>query len=98
MSSCCSGLPTWTIPNMKFRKKFKIIKQEIAVDHFQLRCIVENVPSSRRQFLYLINNYVRLKAQNDEVYHLPPDNKEQLNNFLQLLKNSGPKGKLASTP
>ena len=31
-----------------------------------------------------------LKAQSDEVYHLPPDNKEQLNNFLQLLKNPGP--------
>ena len=82
----------------EIQKKFEIIKQEIAVDHFQLRCIVENVPSPRRQFLYLLNNYVCLKAQSDEVYHLPPDNKEQLNNFLQLLKNPGPKRKLASTP
>ena len=82
----------------EIQKKFEIIKQEIAVDHFQLRCVVENVPSPRRQFLYLLNNYVCLKAQSDEVYHLPPDNKEQLNNFLQLLKNPGPKRKLASTP
>ena len=82
----------------EIQKKFEIIKQEIAVDHFQLRCVVENVPSPRRQFLYLLNNYVCLKAQSDEVYHLPPDNKEQLNNFLQFLKNPGPKRKLASTP
>ena len=81
----------------EIQKNFEIIKQEIAVDHFQLRCVVENVPSPRRQFLYLINNYVCLKAQNDEVYHLPPDNKEQLNNFLLLLKNPGPKRKLLST-
>ena len=82
----------------EIQKKFEIIKQEIAVDHFQLRCVVENVPSSRRQFLLLLNNYVCLKAQSNEVYHLPPDNKEQLNNFLQLLKNPGPKRKLANTP
>ena len=79
----------------EIQKKFEIIKQEIAVDHFQLRCVVKNVPSPRRQFLYFLNNYVCLKVQND---HLPPDNKEQLNNFLQLLKNPGPKRKLASTP
>ena len=79
----------------EIQKKFEIIKQEIAVDHFQLRCVVENVPSPRCQFLYLINNYVCLKAQNNEVYRLPPD-KEQLNNFLQLLKNPAPKRKLAS--
>ena len=82
----------------EIQKKFKIIKQEIAVDSFQLRCVMESVPSPRRQFLYLLNNYVCLKAQSDEVCHLPPDNKEQLNNFLQLLKNSGPKRKLANTP
>ena len=82
----------------EIQKKFEIIKQKIAVDHFQLRCVVENIPSPRRQFLYLLNNYVCLKAQSDEVYHLPPDNKEQLNNFLQLLKNPGRKQKLASTP
>ena len=82
----------------EIQKKFEIIKQEIAVDHFQLRCVVEYVPSPRRQFLYLLNNYACLKAQSDDVYHLPPDNKEQLNNFLRLLKNPGPKRKLASTP
>ena len=51
----------------EIQKKFDIIKQEIAVDHFQLCCIVENVPSPRRQFLYLLNNYVCLKAQSGEV-------------------------------
>ena len=71
----------------EIQKKFEIIKQEIAVDHFQLCCNVENVLSPRRQFLYLMNNYLCLNAENDEVYHLPPDNKEQLNSFLQLLKN-----------
>ena len=28
----------------EIQKKFEIIKQEIAVDHFQLRCVVDNVP------------------------------------------------------
>ena len=82
----------------EIQKKFEIIEQEIAVDHCQLRCVVEKVPSPRRQFLYLINNYVCLKAQSDEVYHLPPDNKEQLNNFLQFRKSPAPKRKLESAP
>ena len=30
------------------QKRFEIVKQEIAVDLFQLRCIVENVPAPRR--------------------------------------------------
>ena len=52
----------------EIQKKFEIIKQEIAIDHFQLRCIVENVPSPRRQFLYLINNYVCSKTQKSTTY------------------------------
>ena len=41
-----SGLPTWTMLHVKYKKKMKIIKQEIAVDQFQLRCVMENVPAA----------------------------------------------------
>ena len=67
-------------------KNIEIIKQEIAVGQFQLRCLVENVPTARRQFLYLVNNYVCIKVQKDDVCHLPPDNYEQLiRNLRQTL-------------
>ena len=36
------------------QKKFEIVKQEIAVDLFQLRCIVKNAPSPRRQSTQII--------------------------------------------
>ena len=85
------------------QKKMEIIKQEIAVDQFQLRCVVENVPAARRQFLYLLNNYIFLKVQKDDVCHLPPDNHEQLETFVKLLTEPEPKKKrkvdfIASTP
>ena len=41
------------------QKNMEIIKREVAVDQFQLRCVVENVPTARRQFLYLLNNYIK---------------------------------------
>ena len=85
------------------QKNIGIIKQEIAVDQFQLRCLVENVPAARRQFLYLVNKYVCIKVQKDDVCHLPPDNYEQLETFVKLLTNPEPTKKrkvdiLASTP
>ena len=64
----------------------EVVKQEIAVDGFQLRFTVENVPSPRRQFLYLLNNYVYMKSQNDSVCQLPPDDRQQLQYFFTLLK------------
>ena len=42
------------------QKNMEIIKREVAVDQFQLRCVVENVPTARRQFLDLLNNYIFL--------------------------------------
>ena len=45
------------------QKNMEIIKREVAVDQFQLRCVVENVPTARRQFLYLLNNYIFLKVK-----------------------------------
>ena len=85
------------------QKNIEIIKQETAVGQFQLRCLVENVPAARRQFLYLVNNYVCLKVQKDDVCHLPPDNHEQLETFVKLLTKLEPTKKrkvdiLASTP
>ena len=85
------------------QKKMEIIKQEIAVDQFQLRCVVENVPAARRQFLYLLNNYIFLKVQKDDVCHLPTDNHEQLETFVKLLTEPEPMKKrkvdfIASTP
>ena len=75
------------------QKRFEIVKQEIAVDLFQLRCIVENVPAPRRQFLYLVNNYICLKTQNDNGFHLSAENQEQLESFLKLLNNPEPSKK-----
>ena len=66
------------------------IRKEIAVDLFQLRCIVENVPAPRRQFPYLVNNYICLKTQNDNGFHLSAENQEQLESFLKLLNNPEP--------
>ena len=85
------------------QKNMEIIKREVAVDQFQLRCVVENVPTARRQFLYLLNNYIFLKVQKDDVCHLPPDNHEQLETFVKLLTNPEPMKKrkvdiIASTP
>ena len=82
------------------QKNIEMIKREIAVDQFQLRCVVKNVPTARRQFLYLLNNYIFLK---DDVCHLPPDNHEQLKIFVKLLTYPEPKKKrkvdiIASTP
>ena len=54
----------------KVQKNMEIIKREIAVDQFQLRCVVENVPAARRQFLYLLNNYTFLTVQKRRC--LPP--------------------------
>ena len=89
--------------HVKYKKKMEIIKQEIAVDQFQLCCVVENVPATRRQFLYLLNNYIFLKVQKDDVCHLPPDNHEQLETFVKLLTEPEPRKKrkvdfITSTP
>ena len=75
------------------QKRFEIVKQEIAVDLFQLRCIIENVPAPRRQFLYLVNNYICLKTQNDNGFRLSAENQEQLKSFLKLLNNPEPSKK-----
>ena len=85
------------------QKSIEIIKQETAVDQFQLRCVVENVSAAKDQFLYLVNNYVCLKVQKDDVCHMPPDNNEQLETFVQLLTNLEPTKRrkvdmIASTP
>ena len=89
---------------MQVQKNIKIIKQELAVNQFQLRCVVENVLVVEHQFLYLINIYSCLKVQKDDVCHLPPDNYEQLKTFFKLLNHPEPTKKqkvvdiLASTP
>ena len=85
------------------QKNMEIIKREVAVDQFKLRCVVENVPTARHQFLYLLNNYIFLKVQKDDVCHLPPDNHKQLETFVKLLTNPEPMKKrkvdiIASTP
>ena len=75
------------------QKKMEIVKQEIAVDLFHLRCIVENVPAPRDQFLYLVNNYICPKMQKDSSFHRSPDNQEQLESFFKLLNNPEPSKK-----
>ena len=76
---------------------------EVQKNSSKLRCVVENVPTARRQFLYLLNNYIFLKVQKDDVCHLPPDNHEQLETFVKLLTNPEPIKKrkvdiIATTP
>ena len=75
------------------QKKIEIVKQKLAVNIFQLRCIVENVPAPRRQFLYPVNNYICLKTQNDNDFYLSADNQKQLESFLKLLNNPEPSKK-----
>ena len=87
----------------EMQKNMEIIKQKTAVDQFQLHCVVENVPTARRLFLYLVNNYTFLKVQKVDVCHLPPDNHKQLETFVKLLTNPEPTKKrkvdiLTSTP
>ena len=87
----------------KVQKNMEIIKRKIAVDHIQLRCVVENVPAARRQFLYLLNNYTFLKVKKDDVCYLPPDNHELLETFVKLLTHPEPMKKrkmeiITSTP
>ena len=79
----------------EIQKKFAIAKQEIAVDGFRLRFNVENVSAPRRQMLYLVNNYICLKAQKDETFYLPDVSRQQLENFLDLLKEEPPKKRRA---
>ena len=70
----------------KVQKYVETVKQEIAVDGFRLRFVAENVPSPRRQFLYLAEHYILVKTQNDNICHLPLDDQQQLESFLKLLK------------
>ena len=79
------------------------LEDPVDVNQFQLSCLVENIPAAKYQFLYLVNNYVCLKVQNDDMCHLPPDNHKQLETLVKLLTNPKPMKKrkvdiLASTP
>jgi len=68
------------------QQQAEIVKQEVAVDHFQLRFKVENIASPRRNLLYLVNNFIILSTQNDDECHLPPEDHKQLIEFFQLLQ------------
>ena len=72
--------------NCALQKNIQNTKQEILSDGFQLRFTVENVTAPRGQVSYLGHNCLCLKTQNDDICHLPPDNCEQLVNFLNLLQ------------
>ena len=76
------------------QKSVEAIKQEVLPDGFQLRFAVESAPAPRRQVLFLVNNSLRLKSQNDDVCNLPPDNHELQISFLKLLKEPVKKRKI----
>ena len=80
--------------NCALQKSIQNIKQEILSDGFQLRFTVENVTAPRRQVSYLAQNCLCLKAQNDDICHLPSDSHEQLVNFLNLLQQPEKKRKI----
>ena len=77
--------------NCALQKSIQNIKQEILFDGFQLQFTVENVTAPRRQVSYLAQNCLCLKAQNDDICHLPSDSHEQLVNFLNLLQEPAKK-------
>ena len=64
----------------------EVIKKKLLADVYQLRFKVENIPLPRRFTLYMLNNYTTLAIQNDQQWHLPPQNQKQLESFLTLLK------------
>ena len=65
----------------------EVIKEEVLADGYQLRFKVENVPSSRRFTLYMLNNYITLAVQNDDDCHLPTVDHKQLESFLLEANN-----------
>ena len=70
----------------EIQRRAEIIKQEIAVDNFQLRFTTEKIPTARRFMSYMINNFVTMTVQSDEVCHLPPDEHKEFTAFQKLLK------------
>ena len=69
----------------EIQKRVEVIKQEIAVDNLSLRFSVENVPAAKRQFIYLLNNYICMKTQHDDTDKMSSDGKQQLHSFLKLI-------------
>ena len=69
------------------QQKAEVIKQEVSVDDYKLRFKVENITAPRRFMLYTINNYVSITIQNDDECHLPPEDHNQLSEFVTLLQN-----------
>jgi len=71
----------------EIQKRVEIVKQEIAVDNFQLRFIMEMIPAARRFMSYMINNFVTMTIQSDEVYHLPPYEHKEFAASRKLMKS-----------
>ena len=74
--SCCA-----------IQQKAEVIKQEVSVDDYTIRFKVENITAPRRFMLHTINNYVSITIQNDDECHLPPEDHNQLSEFVNLLQN-----------
>ena len=69
------------------RKNAEVIKQEVSVDDYKLRFKVENVTAPRLFMLYMINDYASITVQSDDECHLPPEDHNQLSEFVTLLQN-----------
>ena len=93
-SSYCFGLPTWTMliefRNCQARNRCRPLSTSL--------CCGKRTLSGTS--ISILDEIVRMSesAKRRCFYHLLPDNKEQLNNFLKLLTNPALKQKLASTP
>ena len=71
----------------EIQQRAEIVRQEVAVDNFQLRFKTEKIPTARRFISYMINNYITVNVQSDDVCHLPPDEHKEFASFQKLLKD-----------
>jgi len=62
------------------------VRQEVAVDNFQLRFKTEMIPSARRFISYMINCYVTMAVRIDDVCYLPFKKHKEFAGFQKLLK------------
>ena len=69
----------------EIQKKVKVFQEEVAAE-YQFRFKVENAPASKRQILYLINNYKLVHAQSDENSHLQTEDHNQLVSIFAMLE------------
>ena len=67
------------------QKKVQTLQREVSVNKFKMHFKV--VPNPQRQVAYLIYNFLFLKKQNNNLLRFSPDNYQELEFILNLLKS-----------